>query len=107
MFVFSLEGKARCVSLCLSKAILFYFTQNSVAWISFGNSVQILAAKVVVVVKNLPASARDVRDMDLIPWSGGSPGEGDGNPVQYPCLESHRQRNLARKSKGLQRVGHD
>ena len=33
------------------------------------------------VVKNLPASARD---MGLIPGWGRSPGEGNGNPLQYP-----------------------
>ena len=34
-------------------------------------------------VKNMPANARDV---DLIPGSGRSPGEGNGNPFQYSCL---------------------
>ena len=31
-------------------------------------------------VKNLPASAGDIRDADLIPGSGRLPGEGHGNP---------------------------
>ena len=34
-------------------------------------------------VKNLPASAED---MGLTPRLGRSPGEGNGNPFQYPCL---------------------
>ena len=34
-------------------------------------------------VKNMPSNARDV---DLIPGSGRSPGEGNGNPFQYSCL---------------------
>ena len=34
-------------------------------------------------VKNLPANAGDARDMDSIPGSGRSPGEGNGNAVQY------------------------
>ena len=34
-------------------------------------------------VKNLPANAGD---MGLIPGSGRSPGEGNGNPLQYSCL---------------------
>ena len=34
-------------------------------------------------VKNPPANAGD---MGLIPGSGRSPGEGNGNPLQYPCL---------------------
>ena len=39
-------------------------------------------------VKNLLASARDIRDMGLIPDSGRSPGGGRGNPLQYSCLEN-------------------
>ena len=34
------------------------------------------------VVKNLPASARDARDLGLIPGSGRFPGVGNGNPPQ-------------------------
>ena len=34
-------------------------------------------------VKNTPANAGD---MGSIPGLGGSPGEGHGNPLQYPCL---------------------
>ena len=36
-------------------------------------------------VKNLPANAGD---MGLIPESGRSPGEGNGNPLLYSCLEN-------------------
>ena len=39
-------------------------------------------------VKNPPANAGDVRDAGSIPGSGRSPGEGNGNPVQYSCLEN-------------------
>ena len=42
----------------------------------------------VQLVKNLPASAGDARDPGLIPRSGGLPGEGNGNPFQYSCLEN-------------------
>ena len=38
------------------------------------------------VVKNLPANAGDARDVGLIPGSRRSPGEGNGNPLQYSCL---------------------
>ena len=34
------------------------------------------------------ASACNVGDPDLIPGSGRSPGEGNGNPLQYSCLEN-------------------
>ena len=40
----------------------------------------------VLVIKNLPASAGDVKDTGSIPGSGRSPGEGNGNPLQYSCL---------------------
>ena len=39
-------------------------------------------------VKNLPASAGDVRDTDSIPGLGRSPGEGKGYPLQDSGLES-------------------
>ena len=38
--------------------------------------------------KNLPANAGDAGDQGLMPGSGRSPGRGDGNPLQYPCLEN-------------------
>ena len=40
------------------------------------------------VVKDPLADAGDTRDKGLIPESGRSPGEGDGNPLQDPCLEN-------------------
>ena len=43
-------------------------------------------------VKNLPANAGDVRDVDLIPGSGRSPGGGNDNPLQYSCLENPMDR---------------
>ena len=39
-------------------------------------------------VKNLPVNSGDERDAALIPGSGWSPGEGNGNPLQYSCLEN-------------------
>ena len=39
-------------------------------------------------VKNLPANVGDVKDVDSIPGSAGSPGEGNGNPLQYSCQEN-------------------
>ena len=38
-------------------------------------------------VKNLPANAGDVRDMDSIPVLGRSPGDGNGNSFQYSYLK--------------------
>ena len=53
------------------------------------------ASQAVLVVKNPPASAGDIRHVSSVPGSGQSPGEGNGNPFQYPCLENaHGQRSL-------------
>ena len=41
------------------------------------------------VVKNLPAN---VGNLGLIPGSGRSPGEGNGNPLQYSCIENPTDR---------------
>ena len=38
------------------------------------------------VVRHLPANAEDTGDADLIPGSRRSPGEGNGNLLQYSCL---------------------
>ena len=43
-------------------------------------------------VKNLPVKAEDARDSGLIPGSGRSPGTGNGNPLQYSCLENFMDR---------------
>ena len=50
------------------------------------------ASQVVLVVKNLPANARDISDAGSIPRSGKSPGEGHDNPLQYSCLENPMDR---------------
>ena len=39
-------------------------------------------------VKNLSANTGDVGDMSSIPRLGRSPGEANGNPLQYSCLEN-------------------
>ena len=44
------------------------------------------------VVKNPPANAGDTGDAGLIPGSGRSLGEGNGNPLQYSCLENTMDR---------------
>ena len=58
--------------------------------------------------KNLPANARDLRDMGLIFGLGRAPGGGNGNPLWYSCGENHMDRGEAGlQSTGSQRVGHD
>ena len=43
-------------------------------------------------VKNLPANAGDLRDANLIPGWGRSPGGGHVSPLQYSCLENPMDR---------------
>ena len=43
-------------------------------------------------VKNLPANAGCIRDVDLIPGLRRSPGGGHDNPLQYSCLENPMDR---------------
>ena len=50
------------------------------------------ASQVVVVIKNSPANAGNIRDSDSNPGSGRSPGGEHGNPLQYSCLENHMDR---------------
>ena len=49
----------------------------------------------VLVVKTLPANAGDSRDSSSIPGSGIFPGEGNGNPLQYSCLENPMERGYS------------
>ena len=63
---------------------------------------------VVLVVKNPPANAGDIRDTGSVPGSGRSPGGGHGNPLQCSCLESPMDRAAwSLQSMGLQGVGLD
>ena len=55
------------------------FEQSSYSW---GTS------QVVLLVKNPPANAGDLRDGGSILGLGRSPGGGHGNPLQYSCLEN-------------------
>ena len=59
-------------------------------------------------VKNLPANAGDTRDVGLIPGLGISPGGGNGNPLQYSCLENPMEEEPGGlHPMGLHRVGHN
>ena len=50
------------------------------------------ASQVALVVRNLPTSARDLSDTGSIPGLGRFPGGGNGNPLQYSCLENPMDR---------------
>ena len=57
-------------------------------------------------VKNFPASTGDVKDVGSTPRSGRSPGKGNGNPLQYYCLENPMDRGAwCDTLMGSQRVG--
>ena len=46
----------------------------------------------VLVVKNPPGNAGEIKDLGSIPGSGRSPGGGHGNPLHYFCLENSMDR---------------
>ena len=50
------------------------------------------ASQVALVVQNPHASVGGTRDLGLIPGLGRSHGEGNGNPLQYYCLENPMDR---------------
>ena len=53
-------------------------------------------------------SACNAGDLSLIPGSGRSPGEGNGNPLQCPCLENPMDRGAWQATvHGVARVGHN
>ena len=53
-------------------------------------------------------SACNAGDLDLIPGSGRSPGERNGNPLQYSCLENPMDRGPWKATvHGVARVRHD
>ena len=52
----------------------------------------------VLVVKNLPDNAEEIKDMGSISGSGRSPGGGHGNLLQYSCLENPMDRGALQTS---------
>ena len=50
------------------------------------------APRVMLVVKNQPANAEDLGDAGSTPGLGRSAGGGQGNPLQYSCLENPMER---------------
>ena len=86
--VFSPFGycKLHChTNICLSKGFpfLWVYTQRWNSWV---------ASQLVLVVKNLPANAGELGDVDFSPGSGRSHGEGHSNPLQDSCLENPMDR---------------
>ena len=83
-------------------------------WIQTPPTMFKVASQVALVVKNLPANARDIREVGSIPRQRRSPGGGHGNSLQYSRLQNPMDRGAwqARvgyswlQSIGSQRVGH-
>ena len=61
------------------QASLFFTTSQSL--------VKLRASQVALGVKNMPTNAGDKRDVGCIPGLRRSPGGGNGNSLQYSCLE--------------------
>ena len=80
------------------------FSSHSVCGVYYGNESELTFAlrcshgtfRVVLSVKNLPASAGDRRDPGVTPGSGRSPEGGPGSPLQYSCLENPMDRGAWR-----------
>ena len=53
------------------------------------------------VVKNPLANTGDIREAGLIPVLGRSTREGNGNPLQYSCLENSTDRGTSRLVLGV------
>ena len=79
------EEPGKPQSMVLQKVRSDYVTSTS-----FHFMFLLWASLVVLVVKNLSANARDIRDAGLIPGLGRSTGRGHGNPLQCSCLENPR-----------------
>ena len=59
-------------------------------------------------VKNLTASAGDIKVVSSVPGSGRSPGAGHGNPLPYSCLENPMDRAAKWATvRRVPRVGYD
>ena len=80
-------------------------------WISHSLTIEeksLWPSQVVLVGKNPPANAGDVRDKGSIPGSGRSFRGGHGNPFQYSCLENPMDWGAWRAIvRGVARVGHN
>ena len=97
----SIDGHLDCVHILTSMNIGVHVSFSTIIFVFFGkihrNEVAELygssrASQMVLMVKNLPANARDLKDAGSILISGRSPGGGHGNPLQYSCLENPMDR---------------
>ena len=110
--------KTFCIKLWVSGTLLFVTGQHSWVMLAVRNlrldgSVEKRAAQLKAYMGFPSASdsrelACSAGDLGLIPRSGRSPGEGNGYPLQYSCLENPMDREPGGlQSMGSQRVGHN
>ena len=71
------------------------YTQLMLCFLDNHQLLDVSGFQVVLGVNSPPANAGDIRDADLIPGSGRSPGGGHGNPLQYSCLENLTERGAS------------
>ena len=91
---------------CFKTDLLSNYEMNNLVHMSFCTCTDIHDFPAGAAVKNPPANAQEARDTGLIPGSGRSPGEGNGNPLQYSCLENPMDRGAWQAAvHGSQRSG--
>ena len=84
--------------LCKKTILYVYQTYKISVNNLYHGGIGIWISQMVLVVKNLSASAGDVRDIGSIPGSGRFPGGGHGNLLQYSCLENPTDRGAWRST---------
>ena len=83
LFCFQLYWDIIDIWRCVSSRCTMWWFETHVLWWAF---------QVALVVKNMPANARELRDTGSVPGLGRSPGGGHGNPFQYSRLENSMDR---------------
>ena len=80
-----------CVYVCLEFCLLWFIL---LFWFFFNEYILLITrtSQVVLVIKNTPANAGDIRDVSLCPGWGRSPEGGHGNPFQYSFPENPMDR---------------
>ena len=102
------------VSLTLFLLLIPNWKQIIWAWLLFGRPKISFKVLLLAFIRGFPGgsdgkeSTCNEGDWGVIPGSGRSPGEGNGYPLQYSCLENSMDREAGRlQSMGSQRVGHN
>ena len=90
------EGREHCVEMETKQRGKVGELVNDLASCSVPGLCKPGTSQVALVVKSLPASAGDIRDVGSIPGWRRSPGRGHGNPLQYSCLENPTDRGAWR-----------